>query len=102
MLGGISFVVVVLIRGEPLPHPTGEAWLAWGYLALFGSVLAFTSYMVTLRTLPYGVVVTYAYVNPVIAVFLGWLILDEPVTRWTLGGAGLVIAGVLGIFQNRD
>ena len=102
LLGGISFVVVVLIRGEPLPHPTGEAWLAWGYLALFGSVLAFTSYMVTLRTLPYGVVVTYAYVNPVIAVFLGWLILDEPVTRWTLGGAGLVIAGVLGIFQNRD
>ena len=102
LLGGISFLAVVLIRREPLPQPTGEAWLAWAYLALFGSVLAFTAYMVTLRTLPYGIVVTYAYINPVIAVFLGWLILSEQVTGWTLAGAGLVIVGVLGIFRNRD
>ena len=58
--------------------------------------------MVTLRTLPYGIVVTYTYANPVIAVFLGWLILSESVTGWTLAGAGLVIAGVVGIFRNRD
>ena len=102
LFGGVSFLIMIWIRGEPLPEPTGEAWLAWAYLTLFGSVLAFTSYMVTLRTLPYSLVVTYAYVNPVIAVFLGWLILDEPVTGWTLAGAGLVIAGVLGIFNNQD
>ena len=102
LLGGITFLLVVAARGEPLPHPTGEAWLAWGYLALFGSVIAFTSYMVTLQRLPYSLVVTYAYVNPVIAVFLGWLILGESVTGWTLGGAALVIAGVVGIFRNRD
>jgi drug/metabolite transporter (DMT)-like permease len=44
---------------------------------------------------------TYAYVNPVIAVFLGWLLIDEPVTRWTLAGAVLVVAGVVGVFRNR-
>lgn len=102
LLGGVAFLAVILVRREPLPHPTGEAWIAWGYLALFGSVTAFTAYMVTLRRLPYGIVVTYAYVNPVIAVFLGWLILHEEVTAWTLGGASLVVAGVVGIFQNRD
>ena len=44
---------------------------------------------------------TYAYVNPVIAVFLGWLIISEEVTGWTLAGAALVVAGVAGIFNNR-
>ena len=101
LLGGVGFLVVALLRREPLPTPTGEAWLAWGYLVIFGSVVAFTAYMVTLRRLPYGVVMTYAYVNPVIAVFLGWLILGEAVTIWTIGGAALVVAGVAGIFRNR-
>ncbi len=101
LLGGVGFAVVVLIRQEPLPTPTAEAWLAWGYLVIFGSVIAFTSYMITLRRLPYQIVMTYAYVNPVIAVFLGWLILDETVTVWTMSGAALVIAGVAGIFNNR-
>ncbi len=101
LLGGVGFAVVALVRQEPLPTPTGEAWLAWGYLVIFGSVIAFTSYMITLRSLPYQVVMTYAYVNPVIAVFLGWLILGEDVTWWTITGAGFVIAGVAGIFNNR-
>ncbi len=101
LLGGIGFAVVALARQEPMPTPTGEAWLAWAYLVLFGSVFAFTAYMITLRRLPYQVVMTYAYVNPVIAVFLGWLILGEVVTGWTLGGAALVMAGVAGIFNNR-
>ena len=102
LLGGGFMFLVALGRREPLPTPTGEAWLAWVYLTIFGSVIAFTSYMSTLRRLPYRVVVTYAYVNPVIAVALGWLILGEEVTGWTLAGAALVIAGVAGIFNNRD
>ena len=101
IFGGVGFLAVILLRGEGLPHPTTEAWLAWGYLVVFGSVFAFTSYMATLRLLPYQVVVTYAYVNPVIAVFLGWLIISEEVTGWTMAGATLVIAGVAGIFNNR-
>lgn len=102
LLGGAGFLVMVLLRGEPLPAPTGEAWLAWGYLTVFGSVIAFTAYMTTLQRLPYRIVMTYAYANPVIAVFLGWLLLGEAVTGWTLAGAALVVAGVAGIFNNRD
>ena len=102
IFGGIGFLAVILVRGEGLPHPTTEAWLAWGYLVIFGSVFAFTSYMATLRLLPYQIVMTYAYVNPVIAVFLGWLIISEEVTGWTMAGAALVIAGVAGIFNNRS
>ena len=97
----LSDAIKAIARREPLPHPTGDAWLAWTYLVLLGSVVAFTAYMVTLRRLPYGVVMTYAYVNPVIAVFLGWLILGEAVTTPTLAGAALVVAGVAGIFNNR-
>lgn len=102
LLGGAGFLVMVLLRGEPWPTPTGQAWLAWAYLTVFGSVIAFTAYMTTLQRLPYRIVMTYAYANPVIAVFLGWLLLGEAVTGWTLAGAGLVVAGVAGIFNNRD
>ncbi len=44
---------------------------------------------------------TYAYVNPVGAALLGWLVLDEPITRWTVLGAALVILGVAGVFHER-
>lgn len=102
LLGGAGFLVVILLRREPLPQPTTEAWLAWGYLVIFGSVIAFTSYMTTLQRLPIQVVMTYPYVNPVIAVFLGWLILAEEVTTYTVAGTVLVVAGVAGVFRNRD
>jgi drug/metabolite transporter (DMT)-like permease len=100
--GGLGFLVVILLRREPLPTPTPEAWAAWAYLVLFGSVIAFTSYMATLRLLPIRIVMTYSYVNPVIAVLLGWLILSEEITGFTLAGAALVVAGVAGVFNNRD
>ncbi len=102
LCGAMGFLLVVLVRGEPLPTPTPEAWLAWGYLVIFGSVIAFTSYMSTLRLLPAAIVSTYAYVNPVIAILLGWLILREAVTGYTLAGAVFIIAGVAGIFNNRE
>jgi drug/metabolite transporter (DMT)-like permease len=75
--------------------------MAWGYLVVMSSVICFTSYLTTLRLLPYQVVMTYAYVNPVIAVLLGWLVLGEGVTWWTIAGAALVVAGIAGIFKNR-
>jgi drug/metabolite transporter (DMT)-like permease len=102
LLGGGVLLVASLLRREPLPAPTGEAWLAFVYLVIFGSVIAFTSYMATIRLLPYRIVVTYTYANPVIAVLLGRWILDEAVTRWTVAGAALVVAGVAGVFANRD
>jgi drug/metabolite transporter (DMT)-like permease len=100
-LGGLALLAISIASGEPRPTPSTEAWLAWGYLVIFGSVIAFTSYMATIRRLPYRIVVTYTYANPVIAVLLGWLVLDEQITGWTVGGALLVVAGVAGVFRHR-
>jgi drug/metabolite transporter (DMT)-like permease len=100
IIGGLWLVMGVLVLREPAPHPTGEAWAAWTYLVVVGG-LGFTAYVQALRLLPISLATTYAYVNPVIAVFLGWLILGEPITVWTLAGAGLVIAGVAGVLRLR-
>lgn len=101
VIGCVGLLVMALVTGEPRPTPTAEAWTAWGYLVLFGSVFAFTSFVKALQLLPTKIVMTYAYVNPVIAVFLGWIILGEPVTVWTIGGTVLVVLGVMGVFHER-
>ncbi len=98
LIGSLGFFLVARLAGEPTPHPILDAWLAWGYLVIFGSVVAFTSYVRALHLLPTNVVTTYAFVNPIIAIFLGWLILSEPVTGWTIAGASLVLLGVSGVF----
>jgi len=100
-IGGLAFAFLALVFREPRPTPTPEAWLALGYLLVFGSILAFTSFVTVLQILPTKVVMTYPYVNPVIAMFLGWLLLREPITAWTIGGAGLVLLGVAGVFHER-
>ena len=99
LFGGIFFALIALIVGESLPSPTTEAWLAWGYLVVFGSIIAFTSFVTVLQMLPTRLVTTYAYVNPVIAVLLGWLILREPITTWTVAGGVLVLIGNTGIYR---
>ena len=101
LFGGLGFIAAALLLHEPLPHPTAEAWWAWGYLVVFGSLAGFTSFIQALRLLPTSIAMTYSYVNPVIAVFLGWLILREPVTAWTVGGTALVLLGLAGIFRDR-
>lgn len=101
LCGGLGFLVVIALVGEPRPAPTPQAWAAWGYLTVFGSIVAFTSYVSVLRLLPLELAMTYTYANPVIAVFLGWLLLGETVDRWTLAGAALVLAGIAGVFNNR-
>jgi drug/metabolite transporter (DMT)-like permease len=101
LFGSAALLTAAALTGEPRPTPTSEALIAWAYLVVFGSVIAFTSFVKALRTLPTHVVMTYAYVNPVIAVVLGWLILREPITRWTLAGSVLVILGVAGVFHEQ-
>ncbi len=99
--GALGLAAAALLTGEPLPHPTGEALLAWGYLVVAGSILGFTSFIRTLQLLPSSIAMTYAYVNPVGAVLLGWLILREPITAWTVAGAALVLLGIAGVFRAR-
>ncbi len=98
LIGSLGFFIVALLAGEPAPHPVPSAWLAWGYLVVFGSVVGFTSYIRALHLLPTNLVTTYAFVNPIIAIFLGWMILSEPITGWTIGGAALILLGVSGVF----
>ncbi|MEJ5201329.1 MAG: EamA family transporter, partial [Anaerolineales bacterium] len=87
LFGGIGFLTLALIFREPLPQPVLEAWIAWAYLVIFGSLIAFTSYIQALRMLPTNLVTTYSYVNPIIAVILGRIILKETITIWTVAGA---------------
>ncbi|HEU4364503.1 MAG TPA: EamA family transporter [Candidatus Krumholzibacteria bacterium] len=99
LFGSVALLTVSFLVGEPKPTPTPAAIAAWGYLVIFGSVVAFTSFVKALKLLPVSVVMTYAYVNPVIAVLLGWAILGEQITLWTLAGSVLVILGVMGVFH---
>jgi drug/metabolite transporter (DMT)-like permease len=70
--------------------------LALGYLIVFGSLLAFSAYVWLLRAAPVSLVATYAYVNPVVAVLLGWALLGEPVmARMLVAGAVIVVAVAL-------
>ncbi len=102
IFGGLGFVVLVLLTGEPRPTPTTDAWLAWGYLIFIGSLIGFTAYVRILQLLPMSVAMTYAYVNPVVALFLGAVILSEPLHITTLAGAALVLLGVAGVFRERN
>ncbi|MGI5480335.1 EamA family transporter [Streptomyces lavendofoliae] len=96
--GGLGCLLLGLLRGEhhglDVADVSLRSWTAFGYLVLFGSLLAFTAYAWLLQTAPLSLVATYAYVNPVVAVALGALVLGEAVT-WpiALGGA-VVVAGV--------
>jgi drug/metabolite transporter (DMT)-like permease len=74
----------------------GEPLLAFGYLVVFGSLLAFSAYAWLLKNVRISVVATYAFVNPVVAVLLGAVFLSEPITLTTLlAGAAIVVAVVL-------
>jgi drug/metabolite transporter (DMT)-like permease len=94
--GAVMLVVLGLVRGEraDITAYDGRTWFAWGYLVVFGSMLAFTAYVWLLSNAPISLVATYAYVNPVVAVLLGALILDEPVTHAVLIGGGIIVAAV--------
>ncbi|MNT44210.1 putative inner membrane transporter YedA [compost metagenome] len=71
-----------------------DAWLALAYLIVFGSCIAFSAFAWLNRHAPPDLTSTYAYVNPVVAVILGYLLLKEPVTSWTMAGSTLIILSV--------
>jgi drug/metabolite transporter (DMT)-like permease len=101
VFGGLGLAAAMVLTGEPWPQPSPSAWVGWGYLVTVGSLISFTSYVIAVRTLPIAVVTTYAYVNPAIAVLLGWSVLGEQITPGTLIGMALILAGVAGVFRQR-
>jgi drug/metabolite transporter (DMT)-like permease len=95
LAGGIVLVGLAAATGEGVPaHASTESLLALAYLIGPGSLLAMTCYVIALRRLPTSAVSTYAYVNPVVAVSLGALLLGEPLTLTTLAGGVVVVASV--------
>ncbi len=95
LFGGLMLITLGLISGERFTGGyDSRTWLALGYLVVFGSVVAFTSYVWLLANAPISLVATYAYINPVVAVFLGWWILSEPVTLPVLVGGGIIVLAV--------
>ncbi|MGY3519366.1 EamA family transporter [Micromonospora sp. PTRAS2] len=98
LAGGAAVAVAALPAGEwhrlRLAEVTGRSWVAWTYLMLVCTVVGFSVYTWLLRRAPLQLVATYAYVNPVIAVLLGMVVLDERLTgRQVLAGA-VVLASV--------
>ena len=105
ILGGLALGLVGVSAGELEGFkPTdvaGAAWAWLGYLVVIGSLLAFSAYVWLLQHAPISLTATYAYVNPVVAVLLGAIVLAEPVTSVVLLGGAVVVLGV-GLVVNAE
>jgi drug/metabolite transporter (DMT)-like permease len=86
--------VVGEYRGFSLANVPAKAWLAMAYLIVFGSVIAFTAYNWLLEHYSPTLVATHTYVNPIVAVLLGWWLANEHVSLSVLLSAAMVIAAV--------
>jgi len=106
LAGGLILALMALAAGEAarfdLPAVSGESLAALAYLTVIGSLIAFTAYGWLLRVAPLPLVATYAYVNPVVAVFLGGLILGEEITVRTLTAGAVIIFAVALIITVRS
>ncbi|WP_188188739.1 EamA family transporter [Nonomuraea sp. SYSU D8015] len=96
VVGGAGLVVAGLSLGErlDLAAVSGRSWVALVYLILVGSLVGFTAYTWLLGNAPISLVSTYAYVNPVVAVILGMLVVNEHVTAQILIGGAVILVGV--------
>ena len=101
MLGGGILLVLSASFGEmhSMPHVSLRAALALLYLIVFGSLLAFTAFVWLLAHMPATRVASHAYVNPIVAVALGYFVAGEPVTLRTLAGTVLVLFSVFLILR---
>lgn len=104
--GGVLLFVVSGIRGDyklvdfaTLPSVT---WIAWSYLIVFGSIIAFSAYNYILTKVSTENASTHTYVNPIIAVFLGWLFRNEPISAQTIVAGVLMLVGVYFIISRKQ
>jgi len=95
LFAGVFQLLIGIAFGEVQNfYMTNESLLALLYLFFFGSMIAYGSYIYAIEHLPISFVSTYAYINPVIALFIGWLFLDEILTAQILFGACIILLGV--------
>lgn len=96
LAGGALLALVGLSLGEAgeVSDISLQSGLALAYLVVFGSLIGFSAYVWLLRAAPTSLVSTYAYVNPMVAVFLGWAIASEPVGIRTMVAGAMILAAV--------
>jgi drug/metabolite transporter (DMT)-like permease len=99
VFGGVALLTVALVSGEwsRLPDPSQLSlivWLAGGHLILFGSLVGFWAYIWLVARVDAQLASTYAYVQPIVTVLLGWLLLGEHVMAAELAGSALIIGAV--------
>ncbi len=95
LAGGVTLASLAVATGElPRLHWTVSGGLAILWLSVIGSLVGFSAYLYALRVLPAATVSTYAFVNPILAVLLGAVVLQEPVTPQTVGAMVVTVAGV--------
>jgi drug/metabolite transporter (DMT)-like permease len=99
LCGGAVLMLISMILGEQFswpPQPIAAA--AWAYLVVFGSLVAFSAYLYLLANTSPALATSYAFVNPVIALFLGVVLASEVVTQSEWLASGIILAGVVLIF----
>jgi drug/metabolite transporter (DMT)-like permease len=102
LAGGFVVMLAGLGLGElPHFHSTPRTFAALAYLSLFGSVLAYTSYVYAARHLRTTNMSLYAYVNPVVAVILGWLVLHEQLTWISITAMAVILGGIAMVQSGR-
>jgi drug/metabolite transporter (DMT)-like permease len=96
LIAGIVVLIVCGITGKYINLATAghESWLAISYLVVFGSLVAYSAYVFAISKLPATLVSVYAYINPVVAVLLGWLLLSEKMNANMLLGTAITLGGV--------
>jgi drug/metabolite transporter (DMT)-like permease len=96
--GGVGLMVLGTLSGEwlrfNLAAISTQSWLGFGYLVIFGSLVGFASYTWLLRVAPTTLVSTYAYVNPIVAILVGNLLAQEPVTPRILIATLIILSSV--------
>lgn len=96
LLAGIFNLGLAAVLGDMGKSAwVGESVAAIAYLVVGGSLIGFTAYIWLLEHVPTAKVATYAYINPMVAVFLGWLLLNERVDAYILTGSAVIVAGVI-------
>ena len=96
LAGGVLLFVVSMAHGDKLPAQfVPEALGAWVYLVVFGSVVAYSAYMHVLKHARPALATSYSYINPLVAIVLGFVVLNERVSAIAFVSAGFIISGVL-------
>jgi drug/metabolite transporter (DMT)-like permease len=98
LAGGISLTLAGFVKGESISDfldATTWSWLWFIYLIIFGSIAAYTAYLWLVANAPVSLTATYAYVNPIIAVALGAIFLDELITSAYAIGGLIILVGVI-------